>query len=114
MIVKKAQATSIKANDHSTIWDYPLPSEKTGISYQTLDGRLPEKGWYKNEVCYEIIFILGGKANINVDGEESEVEKGDLVILEPGQKHYGNYKRVSLITVTSPNWYEEQCKIIEE
>jgi hypothetical protein len=41
MIIKKSDATPIKANEQSTIWDYPMPSEETGLSYQNLNGRLP-------------------------------------------------------------------------
>ena len=113
MIIKKKEAASIKANEGSTIWDYPIPTEHTGVSSQTLNGRLPVKGWYKNTVCREIFYIIGGKATINIDGEVSQVEAGDVVVLEPNQKHYGEYENVSLITITTPNWYEDQCKIEE-
>ena len=114
MVIKRSQTTEIKANAESTIWDYPMPTEETGITFQTLTGRLPEKGWYINKVCHEIIFITDGKAEINIDGESHQLEKGDVVILKPGQKHFGKYLKTSLITITSPNWYEEQCDILDE
>lgn len=114
MVIKKHQSTPIKEGDNSTIWDYPMPSEETGISYQILNGRKPEKGWYRNTVCREIIFVIDGKASVNIDDDEFDLSSGDVVILEVGQKHFGNYHNTRLITVTSPNWYEEQCKIIED
>lgn len=112
MVIKKQEATPIQANIQSTIWDYPLPSEDTGLTYQILHGRLPEKGWYRNKVCYELLFIIKGTARLNIDEIEYEAMEGDVVVLKPGQKHYGNYSQVSLITITSPNWYEEQCELI--
>lgn len=89
MVIKKSKATPIKANEQSTIWDYPMPSEDTGLSFQNLNGRLPEKGWYRNKVCHEIFFITKGTAQLNIDDKEYEVAEGDIVVLKPGQKHYG-------------------------
>ncbi len=114
MIIKKSDAKPISANTESTIWDYPMPSSDTGITYQNLNGRLPEKGWYRNKVCHEIFFITEGAARLNIDGKEYEVSEGDIVILKPGQKHYGNYINTSLVTITSPNWYEDQFEVIED
>jgi mannose-6-phosphate isomerase-like protein (cupin superfamily) len=74
---------------------------------------LPEEDFYRNNVCHEIFFITEGKAKVTIDGETHEVGKGDVVVLEPGQKHYGEYENVSMITVSSPNWYEEQCEVVQ-
>jgi mannose-6-phosphate isomerase-like protein (cupin superfamily) len=114
MLVKKSQANPEKVNDNSTIFDYPMPDETTGIAYQNLNGRIPQKGWQRNTVCDEIMFFTGGKATIHVDTQIHEIEEGDMVILKKGQKHYGEYENTQLITITSPNWYEEQCEVIEE
>jgi mannose-6-phosphate isomerase-like protein (cupin superfamily) len=113
MVIKKSTATPIKVNERSTIWDYPMPSEDTGLSYQNLNGRLPEKGWYINRVCHEIFFITKGTAKFNIENKNYDLTEGDAVILKPRQKHYGIYSNTSLITITSPNWFEEQCEVIE-
>lgn len=114
MIIKKIKATAEKPNEQSIILDYPMPSEDTGISYQNLHGRFPEKGWYRNKVCQEIFFVTKGTAVITIDDTTYDVAEGDVVILKPDQKHFGIYNNTSLITITSPNWYEEQSEIIEE
>lgn len=113
MVIRKSQASPIRANERSTIWDYPTPTEETGISYQNLNGRLPEKGLYKNTKCREIFFIVSGTARLTIDGVSEKVGEGDIVILEPGQSHYGEYENVSMITISTPNWTEEQCEIVD-
>ncbi|OGK29254.1 hypothetical protein A3D06_00835 [Candidatus Roizmanbacteria bacterium RIFCSPHIGHO2_02_FULL_40_9] len=112
MFIKKSQSTPIKTDNDSTIWDYPMPSEEQGISYQELNGRLPKKGWYKNIKCHEIFFIISGSATVTIEDETQDANEGDMVIIEPGQKHYGIYQQTKLITITTPNWYDEQCEII--
>lgn len=52
MVIKKT-----KANNESfvkgIIYDYPLPDEKIGVSYQEHNGRLPEIGWGVNKINYD-------------------------------------------------------------
>jgi hypothetical protein len=34
-------------------WDYPMPTDDVGISYQEYNGKGPEEGYWKNNVCWE-------------------------------------------------------------
>lgn len=90
-----------------------MPDENTGVSYQKLNGRLPAKGCYRNKVCQEIMFIVAGYAQLNINDKEYSVSQGDVVVLQPGEKHFGQYQNTVLITITSPNWSEEQCEVVE-
>lgn len=38
---------------------------------------------------FEVVFVLAGTVYINEDGVEYTLEKNDLLILEPGKRHYG-------------------------
>ena len=38
---------------------------------------------------YEVMFVLSGTVYINEDGTEYALEKNDLLILEPGKRHFG-------------------------
>jgi len=114
VLIRHSETTPIQANSGSNIWDYELPGKETGLSYQKLNGRLPEKGWYKNTVCREFFFVINGKGTIHIENESHKIGKGDVVVLEPTQKHYGEYDNVTLITITIPDWYEGQCEIVEQ
>lgn len=107
MIIKKSQ-TKIEHFAKGIVFDYPMPNEKIGISYQEHNGRTPLKGWGINKVCYELYFIIGGRAEIFIDNEKEIVTKGDLVIIFPRQKSYIIANNLKLITITSPNWNQEQ------
>jgi len=107
MIIKKAD-TNIEHFAKGKIFDYPLPDGKIGISYQEHNGRVPNKGWGVNKVCYEIYFIVDGKASIFIDNEKAIIEKGDIVIIYPNQKSYIITNNLKLVTITSPNWYKKQ------
>src|SRR5688572_15365236 len=112
MFIKRVQSTKEVTGKNGTVFDYPVPNERYGFSAQELDGRFPESGVYRNTVCFEMMYIIEGTGKVVVNGEEHQVEAGDLIVLEPGDKHFGEYKNVKLVTFTSPNWSEEQCEII--
>ena len=50
MIIKKSKA-NVEKFGKGKIYDYPLPDEKIGVSYQEHNGRVPEKGWGINKIC---------------------------------------------------------------
>lgn len=114
MVIRKNQTTKIAATPGNIIWDYPMPSEDHGVSYQELDGPIPETGWYRNTVCHELFYIIEGTATMFIDDKKYEAGPGDVVILTPNQKHKGVYHQTKMITVTSPNWYEKQCERVED
>ena len=114
MVIRKNQTTKIETNPGNIIWDYPMPSEDHGISYQELDGSIPAAGWYKNTVCHEMFYIIEGQATLHIDTDVTDVGPGDVVILLPNQKHKGIYRKTKMITVTEPNWYESQCEVVQD
>jgi len=108
MFIKKSKAI-IEPFANGKIFDYLLPDENIGISYQEYaNGRAPTKGWAVNKICYEIYFIVDGKAEVFLDNEHEYVEKGDLVIIKPKQKIYFIVDNLKMITITQPNFYYEQ------
>lgn len=114
MIIRKSQAI-LEPFANGKIYDYLLPDEKIGISFQEYEsGRAPSKGWAVNKKCYEIYFIVSGSAEIYLDNEHSQVESGDLVIIKPKQKIYFISHKLKMITVTQPNFFYEQYEEIRE
>lgn len=114
MVIKKSQTKPFPLDNQSQGLDYPMPDENLGVSYQELNGRQPETGSFRNTVCRELFYIIEGTAEVTIDGKTETVAAGDLIIIEPGQKHAGVYTKVKLITITTPNWYEKQGEMIPE
>ncbi len=113
MIVRR-QDRSLELDKPGTkIYDYPLPGVGFGISYQEyLEGRHPKKGAWKNTVCEEAYFILEGGAIVYLDGNANQVSEGDIIVIPVGHASYLETKGVKLLTITSPDWFAKQHKIV--
>ena len=68
----------------------------------------------QNTVCYEICYIINGKAVFFVESEKYNVDAGDVVIIKPKVKSRIEAENLSMITVTKSNWYEKQCQLVED
>lgn len=112
MIIKFSDSSKISITE-GTIWDYPLPKEDIGISYQEVKGRCPKKGKYLNTVCNEIYFILSGTATFHLRNEDTHMETKDVIIVESNTPHWFETEGLTYITITRPNWFEEQYKTVE-
>ncbi len=113
MIIRASDTTKIPIPE-GIIWDYPMPHEDIGISCQKLHGRGPTKGKYLNKVCHEIYFIISGSAKIFLNGTSYDVGARDVIIVNPNTPHHIETSNLTYITITRPNWYEEQYQLLEE
>lgn len=113
MIIRKARRSLEVNQTDIKIFDYPLELKNIGLSYQELNGRVPEKGAGKNTVCEECYYILEGTVQVVVDGQEFTGEPGDAIAIKPGSSSYLIAHNLKLVTVTSPDWYEDQFERIE-
>lgn len=107
MIIKFSQTTKFPLTGGG-IWDYPMPDKTLGISFQTLEGRGPEKNQYLNNVCHEIYFIIKGHGTFVINGKKHDVKEKDVIVIEPNIPHYIETQHLEYITITRPDWYEEQ------
>ena len=112
MIIRASNTTKIPSTE-GTIWDYPMPNEDIGISYQELNGRGPAKGKYLNKVYHEIYFIISGSAKIFIKGKAYDVGARDIIMVEPNTPHHIETTNLKYITITRPNWYEAQYEVID-
>ena len=112
MIIKKSQ-TRLETFDAGKVWDYPMPGEPVGISFQEHDGRVPEKGWGINTICWEAYYVIAGSARVFIGEKEYQVETGDVVVLKPNQKSYLVANKLKLLTITQPDWYTKQYNEIK-
>lgn len=114
MIIKKQNAKLEADQPGVRILDYNLSPFQTGISYQELDGRVPESGAGKNKVCEELYYIIDGCADIWIDGVKHEAEPGDVVMIKPGSSSYLIADNLRILTITVPDWYEDQYENVRQ
>lgn len=46
-----------------------------------------EDRYHSHEITYDLFTVYRGKAAILINGEEKELEAGDSILVEPGDKH---------------------------
>lgn len=113
MIIKKGQTKKERIAKGGIVYDYPVKSKEMGFSVQELNGRVPDEGAYKNKICKEICYVIEGSGKIFIDDEELILDEGDIYFIEPGQKSYIMAEGLKLLTITQPDWYEEQCEVVQ-
>jgi len=113
MKISKSDRKFVGYSEDWKIFDYPT-GDDLGFAYHELNGRAPEKGQTRNNVCDEQFYVISGTGTMVVDGESSEIAEGDLIIIDKGTAHYFTGKNLRIITITKPNWYEEQCDFLDE
>lgn len=111
MYIPFAKATKIVVSQW-IIWNYLLGKDM-GISYQELTARGPQTGRYLNKIGSEVYFIISVSAKIHVGEDVYEVRKNDVVIVEPSTLHHIETEDLKYITITRPDWYEEQAVVVE-
>ncbi|MDD2516483.1 MAG: hypothetical protein PHO80_01335 [Candidatus Gracilibacteria bacterium] len=112
MLIKGEGQEKIFFGKNWEILDYMLPNEDIGISYQKVNGRVPESGRIKNNVCREICYITKGKGCFYVENDLFEAKKGDIIMIDTNKKSYIMGKLLEFIVITSPNWHESQSEFI--
>ncbi len=77
-----------------------------------IHGRYPEKGFAKNELCKELVFVISGEGEIVTEKEKIFFTVGDTILIDKNEKYYwtGNF---SIFMATAPKFSAEQHKIIK-
>ncbi len=111
-IIKKNQAKAYKNSEVCTAIEYPLGDKDINGAIIKLSGRYPDKGRTVNLVCKEIAYVIKGSGRLVVEGEETKLNEGDLVLIEAGEKFFweGN---MQIFMPCTPAWYPEQHKSIK-
>ena len=111
-IVKKGQAEVHKNSDACTAVEYPLDDKDINGAVIELNGRYPDKGRVINLKCKEMAYVIKGSGRLVVEGEETKLNEGDLVLIEAGEKFFweGN---MQIFMPCTPAWYPEQHKSIK-
>jgi len=111
-IIRKNQIARFEHGPSCTANEYPVDDKDINIAIIELNGRYPQKGWALNEISKELACIMEGSGSVVIDGNETQVSEGDLVMVYPGEKFFWQGK-MKLFMPCVPAWNENQYKIIE-
>jgi mannose-6-phosphate isomerase-like protein (cupin superfamily) len=107
MIIKKSESTKYPNSSKCTTYEYPHGDKDINISLAILDGRYPDEGRVMNTVCKEIVYIVGGKGKMEIDGRGFSVAPGDSIFIKPGQKYFYD-GRLEMVATCHPSWFAKQ------
>ncbi|MCK4525062.1 MAG: DUF861 domain-containing protein [Candidatus Andersenbacteria bacterium] len=111
-IIKKDQAEVHKNSNACVAIEYPLGDKDINGAVIELNGRYPDNGRTVNLECKELAYIIKGSGRLVVKGKEIELNEGDLVLIEAGEKFFweGN---MQIFMPCTPAWYPEQHREVE-
>lgn len=110
-IIHKNQAGIHKNNEACIAAEYPINKEIDGAVID-INGRYPINNRCLNLKSRMLCYVIDGKGKIEIEGEEVNLNEGDLILIEPGEKYFwqGNLK---LFISSTPAWNLEQYKEVE-
>jgi mannose-6-phosphate isomerase-like protein (cupin superfamily) len=92
--------------------EFPFGDKDLNIALVTVDGRYPEKGHLVNEVCKEIAFVVSGTGAVGVEATTHQLQPGDAVMINPGERFYWQGHKLKMLMPCSPAFYPEQHKAV--
>jgi uncharacterized cupin superfamily protein len=106
-VIKKSETIKFDGGKTCKAVEYHLGDKDINGAIGIITGRYPQKGRVVNKICKELVYVLEGSVKLVVEGEEVELEKGDEVLIMPGEKYYwgGNCK---IFMACTPAWDAKQ------
>lgn len=111
-IIHKNQTKTFKNSDVCIATEYPLGDNDINGATIELSGRYPAKGRVVNLKCKELAYIIEGSGEVVVEEKKVELNKGDLVLIEPEERYFfdGN---LTMFISCAPAWHPKQHKEVE-
>jgi len=111
-IIKKSEVIKFEHGQTCVAREYPLNDRDINVAIIELNGRYPEKGRAMNEISKELAYVASGSGKVVIEGVETEVNEGDMVLVHPGEKFFWQGK-MKLFMPCTPAWTQEQYKLVE-
>src|SRR5580692_1005102 len=87
-VIQKSETVHFTNSDTCEGFAFDFGDKDLDAAAVTVDGRYPEEGHLINEVCKEIAYVISGSGSVGVDGEVNQLEPGDAVLIQPGERFY--------------------------
>jgi len=80
-LVKASSSNKVAASASTTIYEYRMDNQAISGAVADIHGRYPEKGFAKNEISKELVYVLDGKGNVITPDGKQRIKRGDVVLL---------------------------------
>lgn len=111
-LIRQNQTKEFKNSENCVATEYPLGDKEIDGAVIKLRGRYPDQGRVVNLKCKELAYIIKGFGKIVVEGQEINLQEGDLILIEPGEKYFWEGDLIMFVS-SAPAWYLEQHKKVE-
>lgn len=75
-------------------------------------GRYPDKGRVLNLECKELAYVIKGTGKIVIEDKEVELQEGDLVLIESGEKYFWDGD-LTMFVPCVPAWRPDQHQEVD-
>ncbi|MFC1727065.1 cupin domain-containing protein [Patescibacteria group bacterium] len=110
--VHKNEAKKHQNSEVCLAVEYPLGDKDINGAVIHLSGRYPDEGRVVNEECKELAYVINGSGKLVVEGKEVELNEGDMVLIEPGERYFWDGKMTMFVPCV-PAWTPEQHKEVK-
>lgn len=111
--IRKSETTKFENSEHCVAFEYSMEDKDINGAIVEISGRYPEKGRVVNEKVKEMAYVVKGSGKIVVEGQETSLAEGDLVLLMPGERYFWDGD-LTMFVPCAPAWYAEQHKEIAD
>jgi mannose-6-phosphate isomerase-like protein (cupin superfamily) len=112
-IMKKNETEEYAIDSHCIVRDYPLNDFDINGAIIRINGRSPLAGRTANTECKEMAYVIKGEGKIVVNGTETKLQEGDLLLINPLEEYYWE-GTMELFVPCTPAWTTDQHKIISD
>ena len=108
----KHQSVDKKVNDACMVTEHPIGDEMINIAIARVTGRYPTTGYARNNKSKEIGYIFEGSGKLVVNDTEQLLQRGDVVLIEPGEKFYWE-GHMGIYLSCTPAWTPGQNEMVD-
>ena len=87
-IIHKNQTKKFYNSADCIATEYPMEEKNINGAVVEIKGRYPGKGRVMNLECKEMVFVVDGEGKVVVEDNEINLNEGDLILIEPGEKYF--------------------------
>ncbi|MFH1280922.1 MAG: cupin domain-containing protein [Candidatus Beckwithbacteria bacterium] len=112
-LIKKNNKHKFSPYKGTIVWEYPTDNPDINGAVVEINGRYPDKGRVVNHKCQELVYVVKGKGRLVCEGKPTLFEKGDILIIDSGEKYYWQGDFTACVS-NAPKWTPEQHETLED
>ncbi len=112
-VIKRSEVVTTQEDGVSHFHEYRFDFKNASLGISEINGRYPKSGFDIDEQAEQSWYVESGQGVVWAGGQGHQIEKGDMVHLDPGEKYWIRGQHLRLVVASSPPWSEAQHKHLE-